>query len=229
MQKLSEIISKNIYSLSSGRKVGYVLNIEFDENFFVKNIVMVDSESEMEAKIKNFFIKNENVFISSEEEIAYDQTLESQKILGKEIFSREGTNFGKAKEGILSGKKLVCLFCEKSIIPTCKISFIGEDIIFLGAKKAKKMPFLSNLSQNFIPQDEMMVSIMPIETQKTKSELSPYRISTDPTNLIGKMATKDIFGLNNELIIKKFEIITQKKVNEARRHNKLNILFYNCK
>ena len=68
---------------------------------------------------------------------------------------------------------------------------------------------------------------MPIQ-QKIEPQI-PQRVSMDPRSLIGKMATKDIFGLNNELIIKKYEIITQKKLNEIKKHNKLNILFYNCK
>jgi len=42
--------------------------------------------------------------------------------------------------------------------------------------------------------------------------------------LIGRVMTNDIFGYNNEIIVQKNEIISQKIINKAKKHNKLNFL-----
>lgn len=232
MEKLSEIISKNIYSLASGKKIGYILNACLDERArFIKNFLVVDDESENEMLVdgKNLIFTEQFILAKSDEQFIYGAPTEENKLIGKLVFTDKGAYCGKVKELILSGNRVESVICDKICFSPKQISMIGQDAVVLGKKK-KSAYFEKEERPSFISaQPESLVSISSSFSQPESGQVAPYRISTDPKNLVGKMATRDIFGLNNEIIIKKFEIITQKKLNEIKKHNKLNILFYNCK
>lgn len=224
MEKLSDLISKKIFSFVQGRKIGYVLNVKFDDAFNIDKIIVASEEDEKELELSadRIRISGDNIFIENENAIS-PATSQVISVIGKQVFTNRGTDLGRVIDVYLSNKKAVCVISDKSAFSPRQIGVIGQDAIILGKVHAP-----AGQVNVFAPRgEEEYVSIMPIQ-QKIESQI-PQRVSTDPRSLIGKMATKDIFGLNNELIIKKYEIITQKKLNEIKKHNKLNILFYNCK
>lgn len=232
MEKLSEIISKNIYSLVSGRKIGYILNVCLDESFKnIKHFLVADDESENEMLIspKSLIFGGEFILSKKEEDFVYGAATEENNLIGKLVFTDKGAYCGKVREVIFSANRLESVICDRICFSAKDISLVGQDAVILGKKK--NFARARNFSRpTFVSsQPESLVSISSSFSQPENGQVAPYRISTDPKNLIGKLATRDIFGLNNELIIKKFEIITQKKLNEIKKHNKLNILFYNCK
>lgn len=230
MEKLTEIISKKIYCLGSGNGLGYVLNAVFDENLSkIKSLIVVDEESELEGCVETKFIKNSTdcFFVENQSCLFYGVDNNLSNPIGKRVFTKNGTDWGKIKEVLLNNFKVEAFVTDKLTFAPKQISVWGNDAIIIGKKKKS----FDNIQQKPVfhtNHHEEIVSIMS-SPQIKEVVATPYRISTDAKNLIGKMATRDIFGLNNELIIKKFEIITQKKLNEAKKHNKLNILFYNCK
>ena len=233
MQKLSEIISKKVYSFASGSQIGYVLNVVLDGEYAkVDKLIVVDEETEEEAEIdfKDAMLRVEGVFVTSEEKLNYVQSSVQRRLLGKQVFINKGENLGKIKEILLKNGKIQAFLTNFVIFSSKNISFDGRDFLVVGGKK-KDNNFILQKNETPLqtPSFERLVKITEVATPKETKPAAPYRISSDPSGLIGKMATKDIVGLNNELIIKKFEIITAKKISEARKHNKLNILFYNCK
>ena len=232
MEKLTQLISKNIFSLSSGKKLGYILNVNFDENLkYLKSFLVADDESEMEATIdaKNLFFSGGQAFVRREDVLTYSLGGEANNPIGKLVFTDKGGDCGKVREVVLAGNKAQSVIADRICFSSREVSCVGADAIILGKKKKAAAPQALSRPSFISSQPESLVSITASISAPEIQPTTPYRISTDPKNLIGKMATKDIFGLNNELIIKKFEIITQKKLNEIKKHNKLNILFYNCK
>ena len=70
MGKLSDLISKKIFSFAQGRKIGYVLNVKFDNAFNIDKIIVASEEDEKELELSadririsgdNIFIENENL------------------------------------------------------------------------------------------------------------------------------------------------------------------------
>ena len=202
MEKLSDLISKKIFSFTQGRKIGYVLNVKFDDAFNIDKIVVASEEDEKELELSadRVRISGDNVFVESENAIS-PATSQVISVIGKQVFTNRGTDLGRVIDVYLSNKKAVCVISDKSAFSPRQIGVIGQDVIILGKVNAP-----AGQVNVFAPrEEEEYVSIMPIQ-QKIESQI-PQRVSTDPRSLIGKMATKDIFGLNNELIIKKYEII----------------------
>lgn len=230
MEKLTEIISKKVYCLGSGNGLGYVLNVVFDNSLSrIKSIIVVDDDSELEGDIdvKNIKLCGEYFFVENQNCLFYGGESFSTNPIGKGVFTQNGADCGKIREVLLNNFKVEAFVTEKLTFSPKQICVWGNDAIIIGRKKKH----LVNAQQKPVfetSQPQQLVSITASPVIK-EAPVMPYRITTDAKNLIGKMATRDIFGLNNEIIIKKFEIITQKKLNDAKKHNKLNILFYNCK
>lgn len=225
MKKISDLISKSVYSLSSGAKIGYVLNVEFSSSLDkLLEVIVVDNETEMEGKVEigQLVFGQDAIFLKNTSSLSYGYENNYTNPIGKHVFDKKGNNLGVVKDIVIQGKKVVYIITEKLTFAPKNICVNGFDALIVFGKKQKEPVF--NFKNKF--SNEQLVKIP--ETVNA-SIMTPAKITPNVQSLIGKMATRDILGLNNELIIKKHEIITQKKIIEAKKHNKLNILFYNCK
>lgn len=221
MKKLSNIISKKVFK-TSGQKYGYVIAVEFslDCNKLI-SLIIVDEESEMQTKIDASKIVCGEEAIFLKEEPSFIDSYNFSSPINKDVFDKNAMHLGKVKEVFLKNNKVVGIATEKLCFLPKNISANGESALILFGKKQKPKPFDFN--------DAMLQPKQFVEIAESSSQIVPYRVEITGKSIIGKIATRDILGFNNELIIRKHETITQKKVNEAKRHNKLNLLFYNCK
>ena len=221
MKKISDVISKPVFK-TNGQKYGYVIAVELSVDCTkLTSLIIVDDESETQAKIDAseivygkdaIFLKTEPIFVE-----AYNFS----SPINKMVYDKNAKSLGRVEEVFLRSNKIVGISTNQLCFLPKNISVNGESAVILFGKKQKRKAFDFNLAKL---QPEQYVEITEAQTQ-----IVPYRVELTGKSLIGKIATRDILGLNNELIIKKHEVITQKKLNEAKRHNKLNLLFYNCK
>ena len=221
MKKISDVISKPVFK-TNGQKYGYVIAVELSVDCTkLTSLIIVDDESETQAKIDAseivygkdaIFLKTEPIFVE-----AYNFS----SPINKMVYDTNAKSLGRVEEVFLRSNKIVGISTNQLCFLPKNISVNGESAVILFGKKQKRKAFDFNLAKL---QPEQYVEITEAQTQ-----IVPYRVELTGKSLIGKIATRDILGLNNELIIKKHEVITQKKLNEAKRHNKLNLLFYNCK
>ena len=221
MKKISDVISKPVFK-TNGQKYGYVIAVELSVDCTkLTSLVIVDDESETQAKIDAseivygkdaIFLKTEPIFVE-----AYNFS----SPINKMVYDKNAKSLGRVEEVFLRSNKIVGISTNQLCFLPKNISVNGESAVILFGKKQKRKAFDFNLAKL---QPEQYVEITEAQTQ-----IVPYRVELTGKSLIGKIATRDILGLNNELIIKKHEVITQKKLNEAKRHNRLNLLFYNCK
>ncbi len=221
MKKISDVISKPVFK-TNGQKYGYVIAVELSVDCTkLTSLIIVDDESETQAKIDAseivygkdaIFLKTEPIFVE-----AYNFS----SPINKMVYDKNAKSLGRVEEVFLRSNKIVGISTNQLCFLPKNISVNGESAVILFGKKQKRKAFDFNLAKL---QPEQYVEITEAQTQ-----IVPYRVELTGKSLIGKIATRDILGLNNELIIKKHEVITQKKLNEAKRHNRLNLLFYNCK
>ena len=59
-----------------------------------------------------------------------------------------------------------------------------------------------------------------------KENFVPKRVQYNPETIIGKVAKNDLIGINNEIIIKANQVITEKIIKDATKHNRLNQLYF---
>lgn len=223
MEKLSNLISKKLFSFSEGCFVGVILNVAFDEKFNVTSLIVADDENDREHSVAydKIVASGESVFITSTRDLSPVGS-QYESIIGKSVFTNKGVFCGQVKDVYLSRKSAIGIVTDRMSFAPSHIGVCG-DVIILG--KVAPRP-----AKTFFAPQKQQQQVFAMSENEIKEETAvPYRVSTDPKSLIGKMATRDIFGLNNEILLKKYEIITQKKLLEIKKHNKLNILFYNCK
>lgn len=225
MERMEELIGKKVIAFSEAVELGFVLDLCFDET--VKNFVGFlvcdkETESEMFLNIKDIEVIGECVFV---ENVALSPAFsyETNNPLGKLVYDKSGTLLGRVQDVILQGAKVDKLITDKCEIKPRFIYSSGRDyLIFSKEKKKEKI-------NKFVRKVDLpKIEIMGVSTQSELVSI-PTKISITPAMILNRTATADILGINNELIIKKGEIITQNKIEKAKKHNKLNNLIFNSK
>ena len=73
--------------------------------------------------------------------------------------------------------------------------------------------------------NKIKVNILKIN-DINKNEIMPSKLKYNPQNILGKISKGDLMGMNNEIIIKTNQTITEKTIKDATKHNRLNQLYY---
>ncbi len=248
MDNLKNIISKNVLCKNCGDVVGYALNIAFNKRSKkFSGIVVVDNESEEE-----FFV-NRSKIISSKDYVVINDfstclNYDDQKNFmpfGKKIISIDGVDLGRVKECFLQKKQCCFLVTEKAEINIKNIYNLDKKFLLFSPKKIIKKNEQKKIKNITIPK----IQKVKILQEKKESEKINFTIKKEIKNelkkndlilnsknniinennnlnyvLIGKIAKINVFGINNELIIKQGEKVNEKIIKKAKNHNKLNIL-----
>lgn len=233
-EMITDFIAKDVFSLEDGQYIGYVLRGEFNSNLSaLEGFIVIDEESEQEKflNVKNIKIIGKNaIFIDNLSKIEINFANYCNYPIGKMLFDKKGQSFGQVKNIELRNLKpfkLITEFCE---ISTGAICASGRNCVFVG-KKSRESKSVFNQQTN-LPKVEIQsgtdwsdVSLVPPKKEFTL----PIKVTLAPSSLLNKRATADIFGFNNELIIKEGQVITQNKIDKAKKHNKINLLMINSK
>ncbi len=214
-----ENISKIVISVNDAKEVGYILNIAL-EGLSKIGYVVVEQESENE-----FLLKNEDILAVSKDAVMIEDASrlifvpsEDKTMIGLPVFDETGVFYGVIEKLIFKKNH-----CEKLITDCCeikalKVKTIG-DVVILSFKRGRK----NTLQKQIFPRQD-------VETQvKIQSNLLPEKVSLSTNFYLGKISTENIYGYNNEKIINKNEIVTRSVVEKAKKHNKLNQLFFALK
>ncbi len=236
MNSLKDYISKILVSISEGKEIGYLLDCVLDEGLKeLQGFIVVDSESEEEVFLPVGKIKAQNdkfIFVEGAFDVEFFGGEESNNPIGKHVFDCNGTDFGKVIDCRLRDNfKLEKLITDRCEIVQKNIMTNGKDFIFFGNKKRKKnqnKKIFENYQKNSQKIQENMPKIK-IQEKIEKEIKQPEKVFISKEMLLGKIATCDIFGFNNELIVKKFQTIDENVLKKAKKHNKLNVLFFNSK
>lgn len=240
MEKISKIISNKVLSIEEGCEAGYVLDVVFDEELKTfEGVKVVDEESE-----NIFFLSRKNILSFGQECIIIENSLlleleifsQTNNPIGKNVYDKSGTFLGKVQEVEIAGKNVKKLITNKCEIPPKFIQKSGEDFLLFGlTKNSKKNKIKPIFKEKQITEkiSEILPNVvtMPMaetaenkEERNTDNSQNQMRLFINPSQLIGRQLTADLFGFNNELIARKNEVINKKILNNAKNHNKLNLL-----
>lgn len=223
-----ENISKIILTLD-GQMIGYILDVAFDELTLKKiGYYVVDEETEGEL-----FLKLEDVISISDVAVVVEDVLSFEFVqkrenflMGKLVFDDKANCYGRVQKLCFNKNK-----CEKICTTQCEIltkyiKTIGKDIVLLQFSKKKKQKH----KDVFLEINTKLPNDNVVEIQNKAVVVSkPEKINLSTAFYVGKMSNEDILGYNNERIVSKGEIVSKAIVEKAKKHNKLNQLFFALK
>ncbi len=218
-----ENISKIVLDKSAGKRVGFVLDVALDFSSMKKvGYYVVDDETESE-----FFVKSEDVLMATDEYVVIGEVgamqftaQRTRGLLGKQVLDENFQDLGCIKNLEFQKQKITKIVTDKCEILPKFVSEVGEDVVFIQTKKKR-----AQLSRTFPRTNiEEVVSI-----QDFPKVSGPEKINLSANFYIGKICGQDILGYNNEKIVLKNEVITKAVFEKAKRHNKLNQLFFAIK
>lgn len=225
MEKISSYISKKVISLE-GEFSGYVLDAIFDEELdSVQGFLIVDEESE-----ETFVLKKGDIESASESCVMIDSILALTKAIeedtfnpiNKNVYDTNGVYLGKVIDVLVHGQAVKRIITDKCEFFKRFLRKIGKKNIIFGKRITSKV----KVKELFIAQDtQQTVTIQNLTNNQSK----PYRIFANQNSIMGRTMQSDLYGYNNEIIAKKFDIINQNIINRAKLHNKLNFLVYYSK
>lgn len=223
-----ENISKIILTLD-GQMIGYILDVAFDELTLKKTgYYVVDEETEGEL-----FLKLEDVISISDVAVVVEDVLSFEFVqkrenflMGKLVFDDKANCYGRVQKLCFNKNK-----CEKICTTQCEIltkyiKTIGKDFVLLQFSKKKKQKH----KDVFLEINTKLPNDNVVEIQNKAVVVSkPEKINLSTAFYVGKMSNEDILGYNNERIVSKGEIVSKAIVEKAKKHNKLNQLFFALK
>ena len=232
MEKLSEIISKKVISIGEGEEVGYILCPIFED----KNLLgfsVCDEESELEKflSIDDLSFCGDEVFIPSIFCMQNVTVEEGVSPLGKLVYSSEGQCLGRVEECFLEKNKIKKLQTNLCEIMQKNIAQIGKDFVIFQKNNKKSIKNAKKSQKNIklteiLPKVEILNKIENENNYLNFSSTLPIKVIANKCSVIGKKLTKDVYGFNNELIGKENQIITEKMIKKAVKHNKYNFLLF---
>ena len=244
MYKLSEIISKPVYSLFEGILVGTVVGICLNNKTKkVKAFVVlaIDEEVKSYLPLKDVYSLSENCFlirnVTKLKNIAQTQT----NLIGKKVISFCGEDFGNIKE-VFFDEKFNMLSVETTLNGILNkdvfVSF-GTDVSFVSFEKKV---LISNFKpRSFIPHENTESIKVSILEEKNLNKINsigdnpirsyagvPVKIAKNPSFLLGRKCKSTIVDSKGETIVKAGEVITEKTISKAQINNKIYELSINA-
>lgn len=227
-------INLNIYT-TSGERLGRLNDVEFNDTFEVTNYKFLNANL-LPSSIINI---GENIIVNtSEKKLKHSdfkpkiRTMKSSSISSiVKILPVENASFNQnnTNENLTSFIQTPLPFkqiSEPTFTPLLEKNYTPptDTISSLNLKeKDLKENDATNFKTEQVPNGAIMGSDKPQEGLKYKisNQPMPQKVVGNGSFLIGRKALKTIYGINNEIIIKKDNIINSKNLESAKKHSKL--------
>ena len=229
---ITQIIGKQIYSIFEGQNIGTISQVLLDKtNTKLKGIKFFDNEeNEYFVCYKDIFAISDNVLIKNNSKC--EEVLDSQyqnTTLFKNAISEKGENLGKIIDAEIDENGKISHFLtdtNNKLLPN-KILLAGGFVLVCNSAGTKLCDFRPKKVKILgeAPKSNIKVKILQMEPRPQNLD-TPKRVTFNPQSLIGKRAKSTLFGQNNEVIVKADQIITDKIIFDAKRHSRLNQLYF---
>ncbi len=221
--KLTELFGKQIYSIYEGEIVGTVSDAIFNQTKITDFKLFDKDEHEYKLPLNNIKALSDYIIINNKNKLEY--FLENPKItpMFKIVIDENAACCGKIVDAEIDKDGTIKKFItDKQIELSPNQVTTRKDFVFFSTKsikinklKPKNTASPINIKVNILKSDE-----------DTKDNFTPIKLQYNSANIIGKVARCDLYGINNEIIIKTNQVITEKTIADASKHNRLNQLFY---
>lgn len=235
MELSKQIIAKRVVSIYDGAYVGTIYGALADRQYkkIVALAVFDDNDEEYTLKPKDIYgkigdallIKNKRALLPIANQIS---PVGMPIFLGKPCFSLNGQALGKITDIILDDDfKIERVSTEKEnftpeqILNDGKVVIIKENNSNIRLRHFRpKLPKPAGQNQAVQIQNPTIAPEISVVPQNIVT--TPARVTVNTDSLLGRRATKTIYGINNEIIVKNNGTITEKVLIAAQSHGKLN-------
>lgn len=222
--RLSNILGACVCSVYEGKHLGYILDATFSEKYKkVSGFVVVNDDDDYEYFLgaKQIIGQDDDVlFVKNETSISTKNYEEPLTLVNKAAYFLDGKFIGKVRDiEIDENFETKQIVFDNITLSIDKLFNVGIDFCFFCEEDKK--PKLCRFAPTKQPQiSNMSVRIMEISNPQNDKIKIPQKIHAyDSIEAIGKIATQTIFGKNNEIIVKKGEIVTLDCIKKAKTHN----------
>lgn len=214
-----ENISKQIISFDDKQIFGYVLKPAVDyvtHKFIGYYVAEYENENVYLLKLENIISISDFIVVSSLASLDFVQ--DDGEDFKKQVLDEEGNDLGIIESFMIEKGKISKILTNKCEISTKYVISEGKDMLFVSFKKKRK-----SVREKTFPRsinEEIIVRTM------VKEDKFPTKLTLSMQSFLGKIATKTLLGFNNEIIIKQGGKITKQVFEKAKKHNKLNQLYF---
>ena len=221
------LIGKQVCSIYEGEVVGTVLSVVFNEHYTkIKSLLIFNNEEEeFEINIKSTLSVGDCVVIKNISLLKppYSQANLSRVFLN--VYDLNAKHLGKIVDISFNEAGVVENFITSNdVFLRPENTYLRKDFIIHTEQKLS----IKNMKPKLNKMDlsKIKVNILNISDAKDMSYFVPNKLQYNPNSILGKISKDDLVGLNKEIIIHKNQVITEKIIQDATRHNRLNQLYY---
>lgn len=223
---LTNIIGKQVFALYEGEIIGTVCDVVFNRDLTKVSALKMFDQDENEYEIKFSMVKalNDCVIIANRDKLLTYFDKNNKSPMFKPAITEKATRLGKICDCDLTEKGAIKGFItDNNEILEPKYIYLRKNFVYYSKTKL--------LNRNIYPKknvaslENIKVNILPFDNKNTDNFV-PSKLQFNTDTILGKVAKDTLFGVNNEIIIKANQIISEKTIEDASRHNRLNQLYF---
>lgn len=224
---LTNLFGKQVFAIYEGEIVGTVVEAIYNADFSkIVSLKIFDAdEMEFEIKFSNVKAINDCVIIANKSKLKFFLGKPANSPLFKPVIDQDAKHYGKIIDCVINNSGKIEHFLtdtNQKLAPTNL--YFRKSFLYYSTQAFKAKNYRPK--QKATTPAEIQVNVLQFEKSMPKSDFAPSRLQYNPSSLLGKIAKDTLFGINNEIIIKANQVITEKTIDDASRHNRLNQLFF---
>lgn len=224
---LTNLFGKQVFALYEGEIVGTVVDAIYNADYTKVVCIKIfdNDEIEYEIKLKNIKAIDDCIIISNKNKLSVFIGQTKANPLFKDVVDQKAKHYGKIIDcDIETNGNISYFLTDKDNQLTPANLYLRNNFVYYSTEKFiiknyKPKQKISSLS-------EINANILNFINKQEKINFTPNKLQYNPSSLVGKVAKDTLLGLNNEVIIKANQTITQKTLDDATRHNRLNQLYF---
>ena len=220
--KLTNLIGKQVYSIYEGEILGTISGATFNNSLNkIKSFRVFDKDdNEYEILLCDIKALSDCVVVTNKNKLSIMVGDEERSPMFKDVIDESAKMCGKIIDAEISENGLIESFItSENVAAKPELIYLRKDFVYLSSTPIKISNFRPRLNK---PSSLKEITVNIMESK----DFLPRRATFNANSIVGKIAKSDLFGINNEIIIKANQQITQKIVTEATKHNRLNQLYY---
>ena len=226
--KLSNMYGKKIFALYEGEIIGTIADSIFnsDYNKIYAFKIFDNEENEFELRLCDIKCFSDCVVITNKNKLnSYVDTCK-KSLFFKDVISEFAEFLGKIVDAEIDETgNVINFFTESNVVLNPKNIYVRKDFIFYSESKISISNYRPKKARTNILEN-IQVKILNFESTAKNYNIFPSKIKFNTDTILGKIAKQNLIGLNNEVIIKANQIITERTIEDATRHNRLNQLYF---
>lgn len=224
---LTNLFGKQIYSIYEGEMVGTVLSANYnkDNTKILSLNIFDDDENEFNLPLGGIKAMGDLIIISNKNKLEQPVAKAKTSPISIIVIDENGKNYGIIVDAKIDNGGIIEYLITSTnaqILP--KNLHFRKDFALFSENNVKIANFRPRHKKTNL--ENIKVSILDFNENKNQTNFVPSKIKYNPDSILGKIAKGDLYGLNNEVIIKTNQVITEKIISDAERHNRLNQLYF---